>query len=67
MGYLFEPPVRRNKNAWLVAKTLGENGLIYSKVSAVDFIHTFITDHNKLSAKAVLKNIQRYKKRITAT
>ncbi len=60
MGYLFEPPAKRNKKLWAVMEVLGNNGIRYSKVGNVAYINYMITDHNKLGLKEVKANVANF-------
>lgn len=60
MGYLFKPPLKRDKKAWAIARLLAEHNFAYYRVGASAFINAFITEYGKLPLKDVQKNIAVY-------
>ena len=57
MGYLFEPPPKRDRKSWAVMKVLGKNGLVFHKAASKPYINRFITDGNTLSPSQVQARI----------
>ena len=41
MGYLFEAPPKRNKQAWRMMEILAENNLTFKKAASVAFLRRF--------------------------
>jgi len=60
MGYLFEPPAKRNKKLWVVMELLGKNSIRYSKLGNVIYINYMITGDSKLGTKEVEANVAKY-------
>ena len=62
MGYLFQPPAKKDSRAWKIMEILGRNMFRFNKASAVSYIRYMITENNKLSPDEVQKNVERYLK-----
>lgn len=63
MGYLFEPPKKRDKKVWKVVQALQEYGFRYHKVAQVVWIKHFIIQHKKATLNQVIHSIKNYKLR----
>jgi heterodisulfide reductase subunit C len=57
MGYLFEPPAKRNIRLWKVMEVLGSYGIKYDRAGNVVFINYALTGNNRLQALEVEHNV----------
>jgi hypothetical protein len=60
MGYLFEPPPKRDIRRWKIVEILARNNLGFRTAGNVAFIGYCITDYGKSSPEQVEKNITEY-------
>lgn len=60
MGYLFEPPPKRDRNAWERMEVLGSHGFGYHKVSSKSFIRLFLTEGDTLTPKMIKTRIEKF-------
>ena len=60
MGYLFEPPAKRDKRAWKVMEVLGRSRLIFRTAGNVAFIRYMITSDEQNTPEEVQRRIDAY-------